>query len=229
MRCILILCIIPGILIAADFFDDFESYPLGDLADTAYWLRIDPSGNLVVTEDGGNKVVETVWNGYDHIAYVSLGSAVWTDGKISADIKFSGSELIFGFMARANTSTGECYIGGIYPIYPPIGVTIIGYIDENGEYTILSSDYINPLNTDTWYNVSFEVTGNNPVSLKLSVNGTVNTECQDDTYDLGAGMSGIGGTYEDMMPVIYIDNFDVNDYSMAIATTTFGAIKALFR
>jgi hypothetical protein len=81
----------------------------------------------------------------------------------------------------------------------------------------------------SWYDLSFEVTGNNPVSLKVSVNGTVNSEFQDSTYVLGAGMSGIGGTFEDMMPVIYIDNFDVNDYSMAIATTTFGAIKALFR
>ncbi|MCK4816285.1 hypothetical protein KA005_10995 [bacterium] len=230
MKTIIFLCILPSFFIAADFIDDFESYTPGDdLGDALYWLRLDPGGNLVAADDGGNGIVETVWNSYNYMAYVCLGSLVWSDGEISADVKFTGTEAVIGLLSRINGLTGECYIGGIYTVYPPIGATVIAYVNANGDFTILSNDYLYPLYTDTWYNVSFEVTGNGPVNLKVSIDGTVNSNIQDNTHNLDIGMAGLGGSYEGAAPMFYIDNFNVTDFSADLAGTTFGAIKALFR
>jgi len=230
MKTILFLFILSSFLIAADFFDDFESYvPGDDLGDALYWLRLDPGGNLVAADDGGNGIVETVWNSYNYMAYVCLGSLIWSDGEISTDIKFTGTQSVFGLLARINVLTGECYTGGIFPVFPPIGATVIAYVNANGDFTILSNDYFYPLYTDTWYNVSFEVTGNSPVNLKVSIDGTVNSNIQDNTHDLDIGMAGLGGSYESAAPMFHLDNFNVIDYSTALAMTTFGAIKALFR
>lgn len=230
MKTILFICVLPGILLAADFPDNFDSYTPGDdLDQSAAWFRYDPGGNLFVADDGGNNIVESLWNSYDYIVYTCFGSLIWSNGAVSADIKFNGSESTFGFMSRMNTSTGECYVGGIYPVYPPVGATVIGYVNENGDYTTLAEDYFYPLNEDIWYNVSFEVTGNNPVTLRVSVNGTVNSDVQDSVYDLGAGMAGLGGGYENTEPMFYVDNFNVDDYSTALSRISFGAIKAIFQ
>jgi len=230
MKIIFLFCLLPGILTAADFFDDFESYTPGDdLADSADWYSIDPSGDLIVTEEGSNTIVESLWNGYDDVTYACLGAADWSDGMVSADLMFRGEDVMYGLPVRMNSSTGECYMGCLYAIYPPYGSTLIMHIDENGVQTILDSDPFHSQSPDTWYHVSFEVTGNDPVSLKFSVNGTMYSEFQDDTYKLGPGLSGLWGFSGGILEGFYADDFDVDDYSAAMASTTFGAIKALFR
>ncbi|MCD4707479.1 MAG: hypothetical protein K8S62_07050 [Candidatus Sabulitectum sp.] len=230
MKIILCLCIFPGILLAANFSDNFDEYsPSDDLGDSIYWLRLDPGGNLVAADDSGNMIVEAIWNTYNYMAYACLGSLVWSDGEISTDIRFNGTETVFGLLARVNPLTGECYIGGIYPVYPPIGATVIVYVNTTGDFTILANDYFYPLNENTWYNMSFEVTGSNPVNLKVSIDGTANSEVQDSTYDLNTGMAGLGGSYEGAAPTFHLDNFSVLDYASDLASTTFGGIKALFR
>lgn len=163
------------------------------------------------------------------MAYACLGSLVWSDGEISTDIKFDGADAVFGLLARTNPVTGECYIGGIFPVYPPIGATVIVYVNTNGDFTILANDYFYLLYEDTWYNMSFEVTGSSPVNLKVSIDGTPNSEVQDSTYNLDTGMAGLGGSYEGTAPAFYLDNFSVEDFSAALTTTTFGTIKALFK
>ncbi|MCD4707481.1 MAG: hypothetical protein K8S62_07060 [Candidatus Sabulitectum sp.] len=222
--------ILPAVLLAINFFDDFNSYTPGDdLANSAFWFKADSCGNLTVTSDGGNMIVETVWNSYHFLAYACLGSAVISDGEIEADMKFTGMETSCGLLSRINDSTGESYIGGIYSAYPSIGITVIAYVDANGSYTTLVNDYYYPLNENTWYTVSFEVSGNNPVELSVSVNGTENSTFQDSTYNLSAGLVGLGSAYNGAMPVFYIDNFTVTDYATALSALTFAGIKALFR
>lgn len=230
MKTIMFLCVLPSILIAVDFSDNFESYSPGDdLNSSAYWLRPVPGGNLVVADDGGNNIVETEWNSDSSAVYICLGSAIWSDGAVSTDIKFTGSEAVAGLLGRVNSSTGECYMAGIFPAYPPIGATVIAYVDENGDYTILANDYFYPLNENTWYTVSFEVTGTNPVELKLSVNGSVNSNATDNIFNLDTGLAGVVCGFESAEPMFYLNNFSVDDYNTALTRVTFGGIKALFQ
>jgi len=230
MKAVPILMILPCTLLAADFFDNFESLSQGDNLDSSYyWLQLDPGGSRIPSDEAGDMFTEPVWNGYNYFGYVCLGSAIWSDGAVSADIKFTGSEAPLGFLARADAVTGEAYMGGIYPVLPPIGATVIAYVDSAGGYEILTNDFLYPLSADTWYNVSFEITGSGPVNLELSVNGTVNSSFQDGTHDLGPGACGIGGVFETTAPMFYIDDFNVDDFNTAMARTTFGAIKALFQ
>lgn len=119
-------------------------------------------------------------------------------------------------------------MAGIYPAIPPLGATVIAYVDASGEYTILSQDYYYPMNANTWYDISFEVTGTGPVELKLSVNGMVNSSAQDNTHNLGMGMTGVVCGYDSGEPMFYMDNFVVDDYSYALEQVTFGGIKSIF-
>ncbi|MCK5785298.1 MAG: hypothetical protein KAH54_01925 [Candidatus Sabulitectum sp.] len=230
MRIIAFLLVLPAILFAASFSDDFESYtPPVDLGNSSDWFHLDPSGNLLVTEEAGNNFVESEWDGNEAIAYLCMGSVILLDGEISSDVKFSGNNTIIGLMTRISASSGECYFGGIFPLYPPIGATVIGHINSSGEYTILSNDYFYPMDEDTWYNISLEVTGTTQVELGLSIDGTVNSSCTDSTYLIQEGFAGLASMYQNAEPMTCYDNFSVVDYGAALTATTFGGIKALFR
>jgi len=229
MKTMLVFLILPSILMAASFTDDFDGYSPGeDLGDSIYWLRLDTGGNLVAADDGGNGIVETVWGSRKYLAYACLGGLVCSDGVIRSDIKFNGAGAIVGLLARMNPVTGDCYIGGIYRLYGSIGATVIAYVNATGDFTILTNDFFYPLNEDTWYDVAFEVTGSSPAILKVSVNGTVNSNIQDNTYDLAIGAAGLGGNFETAAPMFYLDNFCITDYNQATANTTFGRIKSIF-
>ena len=120
MKSIMILGLLPAILVAASFSDDFESYtPPVDLDNSAYWLHLDPSGNLNVAEESGNNIVETVWNSNTAVAYLCLGSLIWMDGEISTDMRFTGDNLIIGLMSRIDIASGE--------YFPSSYVVIINY------------------------------------------------------------------------------------------------------
>ena len=230
MKTILFLCFLPSILLALDFSDDFESFPPGENLDTSpYWLRPGVGANLLVQDDGGNNIVETSWGSDSFATYLCLGSAVWLEGSVSTEVKFTGSEAVFGLVTRLTGSSSECYMAGIFPAVPPIGATVIAYVDASGDYTILSQDFFYPMNADTWYNLSFEVTGTNPVELALSVNGTLNSSAQDNTHILGMGMAGVVCGYTNAEPMFYMDNFEVDDTGTALTRVTFGGIKTLFR
>ncbi len=229
-KTVLFMFFLPSLLFAIDFSDNFESYSPGDNLDSSpYWLRPGVGANLLVADDGGNNVVETSWGSDSFATYVCLGSAVWFEGSISTDVKFTGSEAVFGMLTRLTGSNTECYMAGIFPAIPPLGATVIAYVDATGEYTILAQDYYLPMSANTWYNLSFEVTGTNPVELKLSVNGSVNSTAQDNTHNLDMGMSGVVCGYDSAQPMFYMDNFEVDDYDTALARVTFGGIKRLFQ
>ena len=227
---ILFLFFLTSTLYAIDFSDDFESFSPGENLDTSpYWLRPGVGANLLVQDEGGNNIVETSWGSDSFATYICLGSAVWLEGSVNTEVKFTGSESIFGLLTRLTGSNAECYMAGIVPAIPPLGATVIAYVDPSGEYTILAQDYFYPMSANTWYNLSFEVTGTNPVELKLSVNGTVNSSTQDNTHILGMGMTGVVCGYENVEPMFYLDDFEVDDYNTALTRITFGGIKALFQ
>lgn len=232
MRKLLPLLLIPSILLAYDFSDDFDSYTAGvDLDTTPYWYRYDPCGNFMLADDGGDNIVQTDWNGYDIIAYACFGSAVWSNGSVGGEVSFTGSEAAFGFIARVDGSTGEGYAGGIYPAFPPIGATFIAYIDDTGDYTILTQDYYYPMNEGSTYNVEFIVSDESPVSLEVKINGSTNSSVDDGTYDLATGLSGMFAFYESSEPTFTIDDFfvdDTDDEQSAVVNSSFGEIKAAF-
>ena len=223
------LCFLTTALLAIDFADNFESFSPGeDLNTSPYWLRPGVGGNLLIQEDGGGNIVETSWGSDSFATYLCLGSAVWFEGSVSTDVRFTGSEAVFGLLTRLAGTSSECYMAGIFPAVPPLGVTVIAYVNPAGEYTMLSQDYFYPMSEDTWYNLSFEVSGTNPVQLTLSVDGTVNSSAQDNTHLLGVGMAGVVCGYDNEEPVFSMDNFEVDDTATALSRVTFGRIKTLF-
>lgn len=211
---------------AADFTDDFESYSIGDdLSSSPSWLNAVNEGSFVVEADGSNNVVESIWNGFDAVLYASTGG--YSDGAISADVKFSGSEAMFGLFARAHVLNGG-YAGGFVPVAPSIGITYIAYTPLTGDPIILQQNYVS-LVANTWYPVSFECTGLNPVNLSVSFNGTVTSEFQDNVYNLDTGFNGVVCAYESAEPLFTFDNYVVDDYSTSLERVSFGSIKAFFR
>lgn len=226
MKFVLFMFLVPGFLFAADFSDDFESFnPGDDISSSSSWLNAVNEGNFIIEAEGSNNVAEASWNGYDGILYASTGN--YSDGAISADVKASGSAAVFGLFARADVLNGA-YAAGISPIAPSLGVTFIAYNPLSGDPIILDQDYIS-LVADTWYSVSFETTGLNPVTLSLSVNGTTISEFQDSAYNLDFGFNGVVCGYEAAEPMFAFDNYMVDDYSLSLERVSFGAIKALFR
>ncbi len=226
MRFILFLFIVTVSLFASDFSDDFESFNTGDdISSSASWLNAINEGNFIVEAEGSNNVVESSWNGFDSILYASTGS--YSDGSVSADVKVSGSSAIFGLFARASVLNGA-YAGGITPIAPSLGITYIAYTPLSGEPIILEQNYIS-LVANTWYTLSFQVTGLSPVSLSVSIDGTTTSECQDNVYNLDSGFNGVVCGYEGAEPMFTFDNYVVDDYSTSLERVSFGSIKALFR
>ncbi len=225
MRNFFLLILIPAMLLAVDFSDDFESYALGDdISSTGLWMGL--GGNLVVSADGSNQIAETQWDGNDNIIYLSSGS--FSDGSVTSEVKFSGSSAGFGFVCRGDMVEGA-YVGGIVSVMPPVCATIIAYQDAlTEEQIVLAQDYI-VLNEDTWHTLSFEVTGTNPVQLTFSVNGSVNSSCEDVVYLLDSGFTGVATGFDSSEPMFYFDDYVVDDYSVSLARITFGGIKACFR
>lgn len=226
MKFVFFMFLVPVSLLASDFSDDFESFNTGDdISSSASWLNAINEGNFVIEAEGSNNVAESSWDGFDSILYASAGG--YSDGSISADVKVSGSGAIFGLFARAHVLNGA-YAGGIAPIAPSLGITFIAYTPLSGEPIILQQDYIY-LAANTWYSLSFEVTGLSPVSLSVSIDGTTTSEYQDNVYNLDSGFNGVVCGYESSEPMFIFDNYVVDDFSTSLERVSFGSIKALFR
>jgi len=226
MKFILLVFLVPVALFASDFSDDFESFNTGDdISSSANWLNAANEGNFIVEAEGSNKVAESSWNGFDSILYASTGG--YSDGSVSADVKVSGSGAVFGLFARAHVLNGG-YAGGIAPIAPSLGITYIAYTPLSGEPVILQQNYIS-LVANTWYSVSFEVTGLSPVSLSVSIDRSITSEFQDNVYNLDAGFNGVVCGYESTESMFTFDNYVVDDFSTSLERVSFGSIKALFR
>jgi len=231
MKLTVFLFTISSVVFAVNFTDDFESYPIGsDLNSSSYWFASDSSGSFIIADEGGNNTAGTVWNGGKITAYACIGSSVWSDGTIGCDVEFTGSQAMFSLITRINSSSYECFAGGIYTAAPPVCATFIAYVNSTGDYTILTQDTFYPMNENTWYTLDFEVTGSDTVDLSLSVNGSVNSTYHYTEHTLSPGLSGVAAGYDaGSAPWFNIDNFHVVNTSQPLARVTFGGIKALFR
>ena len=231
MRSFAAIFVVSAVVLAVSFTDNFDSYtPGSDLSSSPYWSTSDSSGSLIIAEEGSNMIAKTVWNSSNFIGYACLGSAVWADGTVGCDVKFTGLQGVFALMARANTTTSESFVAGIYPVNPPTGATFIAYVDSTGESNIFAQDFFYPMYENTWYTLEFNVEGSDSVNLSLSVNGSVNSQCLFTEYRLAPGLSGMVAAFDSTSaPSFSIDNFEVTDNIQSFTTTTFGGIKAFFR
>ncbi len=230
MKTLLLLCLIPAMLFAADFpLEDFSSYSIGDdIDDSADWDRDDEGEYFLVAEYGGDNVLvldNYATNGL-YAGYSCDGAGVWLDGIVNMDYRFSGDDSYFALSARAFNDVA--YIGGIQSIAAPIAMAFIAIIDGTGSYTTLSTAALTNVYTNTWHSLSFGISGTDPVNMALYLNGTEVTSHSDSTYLYPEGWGGFGAAYEYDITYIYADNFSINDYSVAVEETTFGQIKALF-
>lgn len=226
MKIVFLFIVIPAVLFGGNFSDDFESHTEGnDISAPGSWINT-AGGSFVVAVDGSNKVAETDWDGNKNIVYLSPGP--FTDGTVTADVKFSGFAAGLGLVTRGDYVDGT-YFGAIICFAPRMYSTVIAHRDgRTGKQFVLAQ---NPLilNEDTWYTLSFKVTGTNPVQLSVAVNGKVNSLFNDTVYLLDYGFTGVAAGFESAEPVLCFDNYMVNDYSTSLARTTFGGIKASFR
>ena len=230
MKTLLLLCLIPAMLFAADFpLEDFSSYSIGDdIDDSADWDRDDEGEYFLIEEYSGDNVLvldNYATNGL-YAGYSCDGGGVWLDGLVNMDFRFSGDDSYFALTTRAFNDVA--YIAGIKIIAAPIAMAFTAIIDGSGSYTELSTAALSNVSANTWHSLSFEISGTDPVDLTLYLNGTEVTSHSDPTYLYPAGWAGFGAAYEYDIAYIYADNFSINDYSVAVEETTFGEIKAMF-
>jgi len=231
MKAILLLCLIPAMLFAADYEDDFSGYTHGDDLDVSPYWHGNPGGAFEFAEFSGDDVIESNFGGESVIGYGCMGSGVFADGSVSMDYRFSGTECMFAVLARVNDSTGQAYAGGLYRSeYSTIGGFFIAYLDETGNYTTLVEEVTVYATPDTWHGLTLEISGSNPVSLVLKHNGSQVASTSDSTYLLPVGLTGIGCGFDNAEPTFIADNFVADDAgdSSTIEETTFGEIKAMF-
>ena len=122
MKTLLLLCLIPTLLFAADYEDDFSGYTAGDDLDVSPYWHGNPGGDFEFADFSGEDVIQSNFNGEDLIGYGCMGSGVFGDGSVSIDYRFTGLECMFAVLARVNDSTGQAYAGGLYAAnYSPVG------------------------------------------------------------------------------------------------------------
>jgi hypothetical protein len=225
----LILVAVAG-LVRGDFFDDFESYALGEDPDVSYsWEREPSGGQVLVTEQGDNQVAEAFFPDSTHIAYLCSGAGFWDNGSVEIDFSPNGSGSFTNVFARMQLLSGEAYVGGVTVFLQPFTYAYIAYINVSGEYELLYSDFGPSIFPGSWVNVDLHVEGYDPVILTLYTNGQEVASVIDSQYILGSGLSGFALFYEEEKPVVYLDNFRVTLTAQALQATTFAAVKALFR
>ncbi len=231
MKTLLLLCLIPAMLFAADYEDDFSTYTIGDDLDVSPYWHANPGGAFDIADFGGSNVIESNFGGEDVIGYGCMGSGVFADGSVSMDYRFDGLECMFAVLARVNDSTGQAYAGGLFcSNYAPVGGFFIAYIDETGAYTTLVEEVTVYATPNVWHGLTLEITGSNPVSLVLKHNGSQVATASDSTYLLPVGLTGIGCGFDNSEPTFIADNFVADDAgdSSTVEESTFGEIKAMF-
>lgn len=227
----LLLCL-PLSAFAVDFFEDFESYYISDDPDISPdWDRDDDGGQVLVADDAGNKVAQSNFDGNTYIGYTCDAAELMVDTKVDFDFKYDGQECGCGLSARIQGGTEEAYIGYIY-ILNVNGDSIVSiqYVENNFTLTELYAGPGPQLDLFTWYNLKFVATGNDPVNLKLYIDGSLYADYDDDTYLLGDGWAGFGCAYDGSAePVYSFDNFFADDTPFPVESTSLGGIKAIYR
>jgi hypothetical protein len=120
-------------------------------------------------------------------------------------------------------------MAGVFTLPSKAAYSMILYVNSLGKHTVLNMGYISTLSENTWYSLSFEISGTDPVSLTLNLDGSPYSTCKDSTYLLSPGWSGLGIGKENAPPTFRLDNFHVDDGATTLRACTFAGIKALFQ
>lgn len=216
--------------LALNFLDDFESYNVGDdPADGPNWDRKIAGGELLVINDGGDKVVNSVFGSYDKITYTCLGAAICTDSDITMDFEYFGNgEGSAGIWCRIDPVDDDGYSAGLFFNDSDETHVWINYVlGEN--YTTMYVEEITHINPDTWTNLGVTVTGTNPVNIKVYVNGGMVADYNDTTYLCVSGELGIYCDYDTVGINYHLDDYNVDDLNTGIKSASLGLIKAAFK
>lgn len=225
----LFLVVLSG-LVRGDFFDDFQSYQPGQGPESSgNWIREESGGYAVVTSQGEDLVVESLFTDSTYIGYLCSAAGFWSDGTVSMDFSPDGTGSLANVLARMQIATGETYVGGVLVFLQPFTYAYIGYVNLSGEYELLYSDFGPTLVPGDWVNVGLTVENADPVVLTLAIDGGQVAQVADSTYLLGSGLCGFAMNYEGEVPVISGDDFQVVLSVQGLVNDTFGAIKAVFR
>ncbi len=226
---VLLLIALSG-LVWADFVDDFQSYQPGQGPESSgNWIREESGGYALVTSQGENQVIEAFFPDSTYLGYLCSAAGFWTDGSVSMEFSPDGTGSLVNVLARMQITTGEAYVGGVIVFLQPFTYAYIGYVNTTGDYELLYSNFGPTLTPGTWVNVGLTVENIDPVVLTLYINGQQAAQVLDPVYRLGSGLSGFAMIYEGDVPSILADDFQVVLSAQALETTTFGAIKAVFR
>lgn len=214
---------------AIDFTDDFEGYNIGDdPADSPQWFRDDTGGYFEVIDDGGDQIIESIYDGHDSIGYGCLGAGLCGDASVSIDFKYSGYSSSIGITTRADIDDGTAYAVGLY--FFNSFTTFVGiYYTENEQETELYTGFAPITSEDTWNELEVVITGDDPVNIVVNLNGALIAEVDDGVYLLPTGLTGFGTFYTESEPVIHIDDFTVDDLNTGIKSASLGEIKTTFK
>jgi hypothetical protein len=230
MRSNLLLLAVLSALAGADFFDDFQSYQPGqDPESSGNWIREESGGYALVTSQGGDQVIEAFFPDSSYLGYLCSAAGFWADGSVFMDFSPDGTGSLVNVLARLQITTGETYVGGVIVFLQPFTTAYIGYVNAAGEHELLYSDFGPMITPGTWVNVGLTVENTDPVVLTLHINGQQVAQVNDQVYRLGSGLCGFAMIYEGELPSIHADDFQAVLSAQGLETTTFGAIKAVFR
>ncbi len=226
----LVLMVLTG-LVFGDFLDDFESYTPGDDPESSgNWTREETGGYTLVTEQGGDQVIEAFFPDSAYIGYLCTAAGFWDNGSVSMDFNPNGTGSLANVVARLQITTGEAYVGGVIVFLQPFSYAYIGYVSVTGDYELLYSGYGPTVTPDDWVNVRLTLQNvGSDVELTLNIDGEQTAQIVDSQYRLGGGLSGFALFYQEEIPSILADNFQVILAPQTLRAATFGAIKAVFR
>lgn len=221
------------------FTDDFESYNLGDdIALSANWDNFDSNSFGVLT----------VTNGF-------AGKGIWTDERHSPD-PFAVSIykcLVGGQMEDCaasvqfrSTSTSPTKVILILrysvslpnfseyyaEIDLPSGVgqanLIMVYVDQGGSYT-LSQKSISGFDPSSIHTLYFEVTGSNPVKMKVDLDAVNQFDTNNTTYIALSGLPMLAmGNVNPNDTSFVCDNYNLYNLNVGIQPESVGILRALF-
>lgn len=215
---------------AGDYFDDFESYTVGDdLADYINWSK-NVGGDFLIADDASDNIIDADFNGSDMITYVCIAPGVLSDVAVECAFEYSTYESYIVLTGRIDPDNETAYAAGLYFYNQYLTFYGIYYVDGDN-LTSLAENYItSPVGPNTWTGFGIEITGDGPVNIEVFVNGSSVGSHNDSTYNLTAGLVGVTTFYDVSEPMIHVDDFNVVDMTITgVESASLGAIKAAFK
>lgn len=230
MKFTLVIIALTAGFASGDFLDDFESYAPGDDPDISYsWEREPSGGQFLVTTQGENQILEAFFPDSAHIAYLCSGAGFWDNGSVEMDFSPNGTGSFVNVIARMQLLSGEAYVGGVTVFLGSLTYAYIASINISGEYELLYSDLGPIIAPGSWTNIRLHLEGDDPVALTLFIDDQQVAKVFDSQYCLETGLSGFAVFYEDELPTILADNFQVILAPQSLHAVTFAALKAFFQ